>query len=80
MADNGEQATPEQQQLISTISHKLKGPLTTINLYTEALLSGSIGELNAEQKEYIQEVHDASKKMVLYVKDLRKIFNLPVKK
>ncbi len=68
-----------QSKFISEAAHKLKGPLTTINLYTEALLSGSVGELNQEQKEYIQEVHDASRKMVVHIKTLRKKLNIPMK-
>lgn len=68
-----------RSKFVSEAAHKLKGPLTTINLYTEALLSGSVGELNAEQKEYIQEVHDASKKMVMHLKVLRKKIKMPTK-
>ncbi|MFA5134375.1 MAG: histidine kinase dimerization/phospho-acceptor domain-containing protein [Patescibacteria group bacterium] len=75
MDKQGQQPTEAQKNLISTVSHKLKGPLTTINLYTEALLSGSVGNLSDEQRQYVQEVHDASKKMVVYVKDLKNIFN-----
>ena len=68
-----------QIKFVSEAAHKLKGPLTTINLYTEALLSGSVGQLSAEQKEYIQEVHDASRKMVTHLKTLRKKLNIPSK-
>lgn len=68
-----------QSKFVSEAAHKLKGPMTTINLYTEALLSGSVGELSTEQKEYIQEVHDASRKMVTQLKALRKKLNIPTK-
>ncbi|MDD5040621.1 MAG: histidine kinase dimerization/phospho-acceptor domain-containing protein [Patescibacteria group bacterium] len=63
-------ASPTTRSLGATVTHKLKSPLTTINLYSEALLSGSVGTLTPEQSEYVQEISKASKKMVVYVNDL----------
>ncbi|MFA6097990.1 MAG: histidine kinase dimerization/phospho-acceptor domain-containing protein [Patescibacteria group bacterium] len=60
----------EQKEFISQVSHSLKGPLTTMHLYSEALLSGSVGKLTDEQKEYVNEIHQASQKMVKMVNDL----------
>ena len=59
-----------QKKLISEISHEVKGPLTTINLYSEALISGSVGPLTDEQKDYLNEIHTASKKLITRVNAL----------
>ena len=45
------------------LRHLLKGSVTKINLYCEALLSGSQGKLNEKQVEYLQEVVTASQEM-----------------
>lgn len=70
-------STGKQQQILksdkySVLRHKLNGPLTTMRLYSEALLSGSVGDLTPGQRHYVQEVHDASKKLILEVKRLKK--------
>jgi len=65
-----------EKELLSTISHKLKSPLTTINLYSEAMLTGSVGKVSDEQREYLEEIHQASKKMVQNVNDLMKIVTI----
>lgn len=43
------------------VVHKLRSPLTSIRMYSEALLDDPA--LTAEQKDYLQEIHDASKRM-----------------
>lgn len=49
------------------LRHELKGPLTTINLYTEGLLSGMVGPLTEEQKNYIEELRRAGATMLKLV-------------
>lgn len=60
----------KHEKLISMVSHKLKSPLATINLYSEALLSENVGKINNQQREYLEEIHQASAKMVTSVKEL----------
>ncbi len=62
---------PEVEKFISQAAHEIKGPLTTIHLYAEALLTGNVGKLTREQKEYVEEIHTASKKMVATINRLR---------
>lgn len=50
----------EERKLI----HELRGPLTTMRLNTEVLLSGRLGKLTQEQEEYLKEVYSASEKQV----------------
>lgn len=44
------------------VVHKLRTPLTTIRMYSESLLTDD-HTLTAEQKDYIQEIHNASIRM-----------------
>ena len=50
-------------EFVSIASHQLRTPLSTINWYLEMVLAGDFGEVNAEQKEFIQEAYGASKRM-----------------
>ena len=43
---------------ISTASHQLRTPLTTIRWYSEMLLSGSYGALSEAQHDLVNEIHD----------------------
>ncbi len=52
-----------KSEFVSIASHQLRTPLSTINWYLEMVISGDFGELNAEQKEFIQEAYSASKRM-----------------
>lgn len=59
-----------KSEFVSLASHQLRTPLTSINWYTEAILNGDIGAINAQQKEYLSEVSSASHRMVTLVSSL----------
>lgn len=42
-----------KSNFIATVSHELRTPLTSVIGYSEMLLEGMAGELNAEQKSYV---------------------------
>jgi len=42
-------------ETISVIAHQLKNPIAIIRGYLEALLAGDCGEINPNQKEYLQD-------------------------
>lgn len=51
-------------EFVSLASHQLRTPLSSINWYTEMLMSGDAGKINENQKEYLKEVYTGSKRMV----------------
>jgi two-component system sensor histidine kinase VicK len=50
-------------EFVSLASHQLRTPLTTVNWYSEMLLTGDVGPLNEKQQEYINEIYKGSKRM-----------------
>lgn len=53
----------------SVVSHQLKTPLSVTKGYLEELLSGDLGPLNSEQKEYLEDALKNTKRMIILVKD-----------
>lgn len=57
-------------EFVSTASHQLRTPLSTINWYTEMLLSGDAGAISDKQKEYLTEVYKGNQRLVSLVNNL----------
>lgn len=57
-------------EFVSMASHQLRTPLTAINGYSEMLLDGDAGDLNEEQKEYVEELYSSNKRLIDLVNDL----------
>ncbi len=59
-----------KDEFVSLASHQLRTPLSNIGLSSELLLRGMSGKLDDGQKEYIEEINKATKRMSLLVNNL----------
>ena len=65
-----------KSEFISLASHQMRTPLTAINWYSEMLLGGDAGELNAKQKEYFEAIYGASQQINEIIKTFLHILRL----
>ena len=63
-------------EFVSLASHQLRTPLSSINWYTEMLISGDAGTLNAEQQKYLDEIYHGNQRMVELVNALLNVSRL----
>lgn len=47
--------TSQTTEVISTVSHQLKSPLSVIKGYVDVLLSEEVGSINSKQEEYLED-------------------------
>ncbi len=66
----------EIQRFYQTVSHELKTPLTSIKEFACILQEGISGDINDEQKEYLQIIKDSCMQMANGVNDLLDITRL----
>lgn len=59
-----------KSEFISLASHQMRAPLSTINWYSEMLLSGDAGKLKDKQKKYFKVVYENSQKMIKLINGL----------
>ncbi len=57
-------------EFVSLASHQLRTPLTSISWNTEMLLNGEVGDVEDDQKEYLEEIYYGSKRMINLVNSL----------
>ncbi len=57
-------------EFVSLASHQLRTPLSTVNWYSEMLLTGDVGEISGEQKTYLEEIYKGNQRMVDLVNTL----------
>ena len=63
-------------EFVSLASHQLRTLLSTVKWYEEMLLAGDVGELNEQQKKYLDEVYRSNQRMVELVNALLDVSSL----
>jgi len=63
-------------EFVSLASHQLRTPLSTVNWYAEMLIAGDVGELNDDQKKYLEEIYTGNQRMVDLVNSLLNVSRL----
>lgn len=62
-----------KNEFVALASHQLRTPLSSTNWYTELLIDGDAGEINDEQKMYLEEIAKSNRRMNSMVNDLLNI-------
>ncbi|MFI5240094.1 MAG: ATP-binding protein [Candidatus Saccharimonadia bacterium] len=65
-----------KDEFLSMASHQLRTPLTTIKGYLSMILEGDSGEINTEQKEFLDYAFDGAERMVSLISDLLNVSRL----
>ena len=59
-----------KSNFLATVSHELRTPLTSIIGYSEMLETGIAGDLNDEQKEFVQTIHGKGEHLLALITNL----------
>jgi signal transduction histidine kinase len=68
-ADKARHASEAKSKALSTVSHEMRNPLNAMLGFSNLLLSGAAGPLNAKQESYVRRVDDASHHLLRLVND-----------
>ena len=69
-----EEARQEKARFVSTVAHELRLPMTSIMGYTDLLKKGAIGEVNAQQLDFLTVIRENVGRMAKLVTDLSDIY------
>lgn len=59
-----------KSEFVATVSHELRTPMTAIKGYVEVLLMGAAGELNPQQRRFLDIVKGNTERLTILVNDL----------
>ncbi len=65
-----EKSNAAKSRFLSNMSHELRTPLNHIIGFTELLMDQCFGELNEIQAEYLRDVHQSSRHLLLLINDV----------
>ncbi len=64
------QANQSKSEFISLVSHELRTPMTSVRGYADMLEKGLVGELNSQQREFVESIRRNVERMRVLVSDL----------
>ena len=67
------QANLAKSEFVSMVSHELKTPMTSMRGYTDLLLSGMTGEINDQQRNFLETIQANIQRMSQQIQDLTDI-------
>lgn len=67
------EANQAKSEFVSMVSHELKTPMTSMRGYTDLLLSGMTGEINEQQKGFLETIAANIRRMSQQIQDLTDI-------
>ncbi len=59
-----------KDDFIHSITHDLRSPMTSIRGFLEFLMDGSAGEINEQQKEFLEIIDRSSKRLLVMISDI----------
>lgn len=65
-----------KNEFLSLAAHQLRTPLSAVSWFAEMLISGDAGELNKEQKEFLDNIYQSVHRMTDLVNDLLSLSRL----
>jgi signal transduction histidine kinase len=68
--EGAEAASRAKSEFLANMSHELRTPLNHIIGFTDLVLSRSVGELSAEQEEYLKDVLSSSRHLLSLINDV----------
>ncbi|MBG0784180.1 MAG: GAF domain-containing protein [Anaerolineaceae bacterium] len=68
--DDLQTAVQSKNEFIGFISHELKNPLTAIKGHADILAKGMVGEINAEQEDFLRTISHNVRRMSTFITDL----------
>jgi two-component system, sensor histidine kinase and response regulator len=65
-----ERANQMKSEFLANMSHELRTPLNAIIGFSEALKRGMLGEVTAQQSEYLGDIYDSGKHLLSLINDI----------
>ncbi|MGB9743424.1 MAG: sensor histidine kinase [Minisyncoccales bacterium] len=57
-------------EFVSLVAHQLRTPLSAIKWTLKLFLDNELGDLNNQQKDYLEKIYQANERMIVLIKDL----------
>jgi signal transduction histidine kinase len=69
-------ANQSKSEFVSFVAHELKNPLTSIKGYSDVLISGAVGQMNEQQRNFLGTIRFNADRMNTLVSDLNDVTKL----